>query len=408
MDYSIPKLRTDLEIFQASYQGKRVTLIKDALGLIRDPVILENETLGFLSLIDGKRNIQDIQLELVRQKGGLFVSLEEVKSMIEALDKALLLDSEYFRQQRARVIEEFTLLPVRPAFHAGASYPGTQRELKNYLDSLFLDNLHPPADTQTGEIKALIAPHIDLEIGKKVYTAAYQSLRSSSPRKIILLGTGHSLQEAYFSLSEKNFESPLGSIKTDKDFVRRLIEAGGEAVSPNDIAHRKEHSLEFQLVFLQYILGSDFALVPILCGSFGKDLQKYSRPTEIPGVSDLLRVLKGHVRELGKEVLVVAGVDFSHVGPKFGHSKPDSYFLEESEKHDRALLKALCDGNINAFWEESKRVQDRYNVCGFSALACLLEVISPAEGKLLDYSVWREEATRSAVSFAALVFHSRK
>jgi hypothetical protein len=56
------------------------------------------------------------------------------------------------------------------------------------------------------------------------------------------------------------------------------------------------------------------------------------------------------------------------------------------------------------FWKESIRVQDRYNVCGLSAMACVLEVLPPCKGKVLDYSMWHEDATRSAVSFSAVLF----
>jgi MEMO1 family protein len=103
----------------------------------------------------------------------------------------------------------------------------------------------------------------------------------------------------------------------------------------------------------------------------------------------------------------VAGVDFSHIGPKFGHDKPASYLEDQSERHDQALLKALSEGRPDAFWEESMSVNDQFNVCGFSALACLMEILPPSRTQILSYQNWHEAATRSAVSFAAVVFLSR-
>jgi predicted class III extradiol MEMO1 family dioxygenase len=102
--------------------------------------------------------------------------------------------------------------------------------------------------------------------------------------------------------------------------------------------------------------------------------------------------------------LVVAGVDLSHVGPKFGHDMPASSLLNQSEAHDRRLLDSLCELDADGFWEESRRINDRYNVCGFSALACLLEILPPTRGYLLDYGVFKEEVTSSSVSFAAALF----
>ncbi len=75
----------------------------------------------------------------------------------------------------------------------------------------------------------------------------------------------------------------------------------------------------------------------------------------------------------------------------------------EAKRHDKLLLDALCRGSVQAFWSESKRTDDAYNVCGFSCLACLLEILPGCQGYLLDYDFWEEEATQSAVSFAAVV-----
>ncbi|MEW5901918.1 MAG: AmmeMemoRadiSam system protein B, partial [Acidobacteriota bacterium] len=201
-------------------------------------------------------------------------------------------------------------------------------------------------------------------------------------------------------------ETPLGRVETDKEAVRELRQAGGKAVSAHDISHRREHSLEFQLVFLQHLFGASFTLVPILCGSFGDHLEKVSRPSEIPQVADFLAVLRAWREADQERTLIVAGVDFSHIGPKFGHRERATALLLEAKKHDQALIAALTGGDVAAFWAESRRVRDRYNVCGFSALASLLEALPPVKGQLLGYEFWREEPTQSAVSYAAIVLAS--
>jgi AmmeMemoRadiSam system protein B len=106
----------------------------------------------------------------------------------------------------------------------------------------------------------------------------------------------------------------------------------------------------------------------------------------------------------GGETLIVAGVDFSHIGPKFGHDMPATHLEGQSERHDQKLLEAVSKGEADEFWEESIRVKDQFNVCGFSAMACLMEILPPSKGKILNYQCWHEEATRSAVSFASVVF----
>jgi hypothetical protein len=72
--------------------------------------------------------------------------------------------------------------------------------------------------------------------------------------------------------------------------------------------------------------------------------------------------------------------------------------------HDQNLLKAFSNMQTDVFWEESIGVKDQFNVCGFSAMACLMEILPPSRGQILGYEVWHEQPTRSAVSFAAVVF----
>ena len=204
-----------------------------------------------------------------------------------------------------------------------------------------------------------------------------------------------------FGLTDKDFVTPLGRVATDRAAVDRLRRAGGGCLAPSDIAHRREHSLEFELIFLQRVLGPAFSLVPVLCGSVSQELARVSRASEIPGVGGVLAAMRSLWEEDRSGTLFVAGVDLSHIGPKFGHRERAVSLLLDARAHDQELLRAFTAGDASAFWAESRRVSDRYNVCGLSALACLLEVFPGATGSLLDYDFWIEEETQSAVSFAA-------
>jgi AmmeMemoRadiSam system protein B len=399
----VPPIREDLEVVPTSYQGERALLVRDFLGLIRDPVILQGDALNIVRLIDGKRSVQDIQLELVRLRGGVLIDTAAVGRLIRELDGACLLQSDRFRSEKENVLGDYLRQEVRTSSHGGVSYPGQPEELRAFLDDIVGSPGAEEETTPRPELFGLVAPHIDLGVGKKVYGEAYRSIRPLRPGRILLLGTGHGLADAYFSLTEKDYETPLGRVKTDREAARMLKKAGGKAVSRYDIHHRSEHALEFQLVFLQHLFGASFTVVPILCGSFVRDLARVNRPSEIPGVGGLLAALRTLRDEDPDGTLVVAGVDFSHIGPKFGHREAASSLLLEARTHDQALIAALTAGDVLAFWGESRKVVDRYNVCGFSTLAALLDAFPGMRGRLLDYEFWREEATQSAVSYAAIV-----
>jgi len=97
-------------------------------------------------------------------------------------------------------------------------------------------------------------------------------------------------------------------------------------------------------------------------------------------------------------------VDFSHIGLKFGHDRPAEYMENQTRRHDDLLLNCLARRDPEHFWEESIRVNDRFHVCGFSSMACLLEILPECRGHVLGYELRHERATQSAVGFAAVAF----
>lgn len=405
MEEKTPCLRRDIDIIPTTYRGENVFLVKDVLGLIPQPIMLRGEALKILGLIDGKRSIRDIQLHLMRLQGGLIVNTEDVEGMISQLDKFYLLDSQDYRRKKQAIIEDFSRRKVREVSLAGRAYPDDPDRLDHYIRSVLDMKENGPGVLEGNRVHALVAPHIDMEIGKKIYAEAYGILKGTSPGKVLLLGTGHNLSESLFSLTAKDFVTPLGRVRTDRDWIERLKKnyAPGFLAS-HDIDHKNEHSLEFQLLFLQYLYGNDFTLFPVLCGSFHQVLPGFSCAAEIPGMSDFVSGLRRYLEEGDGPALIVAGVDFSHIGPKFGHREPAVSLLLEAKEHDRSLLDAICRGDGKTFWEIIQKKDNRYNVCGFSTLALLLELLSGKRGFELGYDFWMEEATQSAVSYAALAF----
>ena len=403
MDNTVPILRKDLDFFPVQHRGQQLVLIRDQLGLVQEGKAVGIPLYQFMALLDGARTVRDLQMELMRQRQGVLVGSDEVQGLLAQLDESFLLDSDGFKKARDQIIGRFISLNVRPCSHCGRAYPDNPSELKLRLDEILASQ--PPAPEPKGKVKALVSPHIDLSVGHKVYSSAYQTLGNTMPTRVVVLGVGHQMMETLFCLTDKDFETPLGIIKSEHSVIDNLREAGGGVIAANDFSHRSEHSIEFQLLFLQHLLGeSSFTIIPILCGSIQVCLPEYNRDAYIEKARPFLDVLRQILKEKDQETLLVAGVDFSHIGPKFGHEMPAEYLKGQSETHDKKLLDCLSKRDAYGFWEESGRVKDQFNVCGFSALTCLLEVLPPCKGQILNYQQWHEEATRSAVSFAAAVF----
>jgi MEMO1 family protein len=397
----VPSMRKDIEFFPLQHQGRQLILIRDHLGLVPEGKGIDVSLYRFMTLLDGTTTIRDIQTVLMREHGGVLVGSEEVKGILAHLDEAFLLDSERFKKARDRIVEDFAAKGVRACSHSGRAYPDNPLELTRKLDDIVGISQSSPAPE--GKAVALVSPHIDIAVGSKGYARAYQCLKNASPERVIVLGVGHQGFQGLFALTDKAYSTPLGNVKVENPSVERLRDAGKGVIASDDFAHKAEHSIEFQVVFLQHVLKEKpFKLIPILCGSLLSSLPEYSRPAYRAKTAPFLEALREIVA--GPGTLIVAGVDFSHIGPKFGHTMPARHLEGRSEAHDRKLLQHLVIMDADGFWEESRKENDQYNVCGFAALACLLEVIPPAKGHVLHYETWHEEPTRSAVSFASVVF----
>lgn len=397
----LPSLRHDIEILPYRHGGEEVLVIRDSLGITRTGLALNAGAARLFPFFDGTRSLEELQLALARDQGGVIVPRDEVRALVEEFDRLGLLQTDSYRRARDRIVAAFSREQLRNPALAGGAYPEEPVALAAEIDGLLAAADGGDTSSAGDSPRAIVAPHIDLKVSGPSYGLAYGALRSLPPSAIVVLGTGHSLADA-FCLTEKTFVTPLGRIPAARETVRRLREAGGGAVADNDFAHRSEHSIEFQLLFLQRLFPmEEVPIVPILCGP----LDYFTNtPREVPAIARFIDELRAWLAEPTGGKLVVAGVDLSHVGPKFGDQAPAASLEPRFRAADEALLAALEQGDADLFYETVAGSGNRYKVCGFSALWTLLSVLPGLRGRRLDYRVWHEEATRSAVSFAALSF----
>src|SRR5262249_8199591 len=149
--------------------------------------------------------------------------------------------------------EAYRALPARPAALAGASYPADPAALRTFLEGhrAAARALAGPPVGATAP-RALAAPHIDLRRGGAVIGRAYLELEdrpaSEQPDLVFVFGTGHTLVEQPFAITSKSYATPLGPVATDAALVKEIVAACGPDIEAEEIAHRDEHSIEFQAV----------------------------------------------------------------------------------------------------------------------------------------------------------------
>ncbi len=275
-EHENPRLRRDLEFFPVQQGDEQFVVIVDNLGLVEEGKAVPLSLYEIMALLDGTYSVRDIQMILMRRKGGVLVGSDEVERLLAYLDTSFVLDTDTYRAARDEIVAEFSRKEVRPCSHCGRSYPAQASDLKTQLDQILESRALVPEPDQP--VAALIAPHIDFSVGARVYGGAYQSLKNSSPSRVLILGVGHQMTGDLFCLTQKDFQTPLGLVRNDSEAVRKLVDAGHSIVSDNDFVFKSEHSVEFQVIFLQHLLGQgSFTIVPILCGSFMTSLSRFNR-----------------------------------------------------------------------------------------------------------------------------------
>lgn len=403
---TLPALRTDIDLLTVNLKGRDVILVRDMLGIATPNAALSAEVAPYLPLFNGSSTIGDLQIVMMRHHGGSLVFRSDAERIVEDLSRLGILETEAYHKEKARIIRAFTESPEREAVLSGTSYPADPGKLGALLDRM-LSLPASPADPLPGIPCALVAPHIDLRVSERTYAAAYRAIRGYAPSAILLLGTGHALGETRYCISDKAFTTPLGRVPADREAVARIRAAAGAALAPDDFAHRNEHSLEFQLLFLQRLFPmEEVPILPVLCGQMEDLFEPVRSPLEAPGIASFVEAVSSWLSEPEGRKLVVAGVDLSHVGPKFGDPHTGRSLEPAFRAYDKEVLDALSAGDASAFFLAGARAKNRHRICGFSALWTLLAVLPGIRGTVLDYDIWHEEPTRSAVSFAAVAFTS--
>ena len=257
-----------------------------------------------------------------------------------------------------------------------------------------------------GELVAIAAPHVSPEGGWRSYGAAYGALGPDQRDKtFVILGTSHYGQPERFGLTHKSFRTPLGETTIDHALVSRVAEAAG-AECLEDYCHSVEHSIEFQVLFLQHLYGPAVCVVPILCGPFARATQVGGRPEDDEGVCRVLDALRGIAMSEAHRLVWIAGVDMAHVGRRYGDpfaARAEQGALVEVGARDRERCRLLAAADHAGFWSMLQQDGDPLRWCGASPLYTLVAAVRPSQGALLHYEQWNIDP-QSVVSCAALAF----
>jgi AmmeMemoRadiSam system protein B len=403
-----PRLR-GIEAFPVEHEGERFLALRDPAGYTSSVVMLPLALLEIVSLFDGEHDVAEIQQAMLRARGEQ-VDVARIEELAQALDQHGFLEGEAFEARRADVDGAFLAAPVRPASHAGGAYPADAAALAAMIDGFFATPQGPgPINHVTADgppVRALIAPHIDFHRGGPAYAWGYRELAERCDAELfVIFGTCHAGMSQPFALTRKPYDTPLGAAPVDVDFVDSLAKRSGLDCFGAEAAHRNEHSIEFQAVFLRYLFAGrrDVAIVPVLTSFAHEALARGRRPEQDRRVARFLDALGETEAASGRRVAFVAGADLAHVGPRFGDADPVSRKqASRLAAADRAMLETVTAGNADGFFDDVARDGDARRICGLSPIWALLRATGGAAGELRHYG--QTPDPQCLVSFASVVF----
>ncbi|MCL6640752.1 MAG: AmmeMemoRadiSam system protein B [Candidatus Rokubacteria bacterium] len=405
-----PRLRA-VEAFPVQQNGQRLIALRDPAGYAAGIVLLPPAAVEVVRHFDGRHSRVDIQAEIMRRLGEL-VPRADIEQLAAALDEHGFLESPRFAARRRQVDEAFLAAPTRPAAHAGGAYAAEPDVLRRTMDAFFAGPDGPgPVRWDAGgadarPVAGIIAPHIDFHRGGPAYAWAYRDLAERCPAEIfVILGTCHAGMPDPFALSRKDWDTPLGTVRVDRDFVEALARRAGQDCFASEWAHRQEHSIEFQAVFLQYLFGGrrEVAIVPVLASFAHEAILAGTTPEADPRVARFLDALAETAAAGRRRVALVAGADLAHVGPRFGDPEPVSEAGRAAIEHeDRAMLEPVAAGDAAAFFASVAADGDRRRICGLSPIYALLRLLGGRRGAVRRYGLWPDPD--GVVSYASVVF----
>jgi AmmeMemoRadiSam system protein B/AmmeMemoRadiSam system protein A len=235
---------------------------------------------------------------------------------------------------------------------AGQFYPADKTALSDSLKVMFGRAV---GKRTTKPVLAIIAPHAGYVFSGTVAASSYNQIEKKNYKNIFVIGSSHRvLFDGASIYYYGNFIMPLGTVKVDQKLCRKLM-AENPCFTEYREAHNGEHSVEVQLPFLQYLLGNDLNLVPIIIGSQTPEMCR-----------SIAKALKPY---FNSDNLFVISTDLSHY-PK--------YF--DAQVSDKKMTGAVLSNSPAGFLQTIKDVEAlripelQTTMCGWTSVLTLLDI----------------------------------
>jgi len=408
MEY--PKLR-NLEFFPVREGETQSMGLRDPQGISEGTLFLPPNIFYLIQFLDGAHTRNQIAAEYLKRFGEILMP-NWMDKFLADLDARLFLEGDRFEAAQKGIVEAYRAEPVRPAVHAGKSYEADPEKLRQQLDGFFRSKEGPrnaPSEHAGKKLKAVVAPHVEIGMAGPLYAWAYKEVREAqTPDVFVILGSARGIIETLFACTDRDFATPLGTVRADRGFLRLFREHGGGIFFEEEIAHRKDHAIEFQTVFLQHVLGGKkpVTIVPVLC-SFSH--LHFSHPDLVQQgerIAQFTEAFRKALAAFGKEVCFIVSGDLAHIGMRYSDPKPPTDFsFHKTMQADLAMLKHAENGDPDAFLKFIQQEDDARRIGILPPLYTMLKLLDEAKGTVLRYDRATVDQYNSTVTYAAMAFY---
>lgn len=382
----------------------------DPTGLSSEKLVIPLNYFYLFQFFDGEHSLEQIGAEYLN-KYGEFMMPDRLVRLIFDLEEKLFLEGERSEQAKAQALSAYRELPIRKAVFAGKCYEADPEKLRQQIDGFFDSKEGPeqkPSDNQGTPIKAIVAPSYEVKEAGPLYAWAYKELREAiTPDVFVLVGTSHGGLDRGISVTDKDFETPLGIVPVNKPVIEYFRNRGGEPFFEEDIRHQQEHSLEFQLPFLQHTIGNQkpISIIPVLCSFPPAVLADAELKPLFEAIDTFIVALKGAIKASGQDVCVITSANLAHIGLRYGDKTPPTDFsFHRCMQTDLEMLKKVEDLEPEGFAEFILQEGDKRHILGFSAIFLMLKLIQAEKGQVLRYDRGITDQFNSTVTYASMAF----
>jgi AmmeMemoRadiSam system protein B len=376
----------------------------DRLGLCDRPLRVSETEFLCLQLFTGEHDLLAVREKARQRLPEPSITLTFLQELVGRLDESLLLDGPRFRQH----VEG----PVREPRCIGC-YPGEPDALRRQLHQLFTGprGAGLPRDVKPGgRLRAALVPHIDYPRGGPCYTWAFKEVVEQTDASLfVIIGTSH-YSAHRFTLTRKHFKTPLGVTPTDQDYITQLERHYGSGLFADEwMAHLPEHSIELEVVFLQYLYENrrPIRIVPLVVGSFHDCVRGQRSPTDCADIRRMVDALRRVEAAWHEPICYLISGDLAHIGPKFGDTASvSSPWLARSRDGDFAILRQAELADADGYFRVVASENDARRICGMPPTYLTLQAARPASGKLFHYDRYIHPRGYESVSFASMAFYA--